>query len=465
MLVTMLERIKAFVEAQFSIKPEDNVHPEVARLFRHNAIVNTLDISFFFMADSFWAINTIMPVFAATMTDSPFIIGLMPAIVNAGWFLPQMFMAKHVSKMSEVVTFGKRLARLERIPYFFFIILALLLPIVGNKIGLIMLILVMIWRGVGGGMSALPWQETMARVIPLSHRARFFGFSRVIGQLFGIVGSAIMALILARVDYPYNYALGFGVAVVVQWISYAFYHQNREPDLSVDPTNDEQQDSAMYETTETAQRLPVDSNEAPLPGIRDILRQDRNFRLYIIARALSFIGNMATAFIAVYAIQTFNLNDEQAAIFTGVLFAAAIFGYALWGAIGDHIGPKKIVVYSFVFWVVSLLIAIFTTTIWVYYLVFVFFGIYASGIGVGDSMLIMELSDERLRPTYLGMARTLTGAFLLLAPVLAGWLVNDYSYDLMFWVAVAFTLISTVLMAQVRDFPRGKQVLSQNSDV
>jgi len=464
MLVTMLERIKAFVEAQFSIKPEDNVHPEVARLFRHNAIVNTLDISFFFMADSFWAINTIMPVFAATMTDSPFIIGLMPAIVNAGWFLPQMFMAKRVSKMSEVVTFGKRLARLERIPYLFFVILALLLPVIGNKIGLIALILVMIWRGVGGGMSALPWQETMARVIPLSHRARFFGFSRVIGQLFGIVGSAIMALILARVDYPYNYALGFGVAVVVQWISYAFYHQNREPDLSI-PYDQDKQNCATLETKNTAQRKPAAANDAPLPGLMDILRKDRNFRLYIIARALSFIGNMATAFIAVYAIQTFKLNDEQAAIFTGVLFAAAIFGYALWGAIGDRIGPKKIVVISFVFWVVSLLIAIFTTTIWVYYLVFVFFGIYAAGIGVGDSMLIMELSDERLRPTYLGMARTLTGAFLLLAPVLAGWLVEDYGYNLMFWVALGFTVISTVLMMGVRDFPRGKHKLSNDNDM
>jgi len=462
MLITMLEHIKAFVEAQFSIKPEDNVHPEVAKLFRHNAIVNTLDISFFFMADSFWAINTIMPVFAATMTDSPFIIGLMPAIVNAGWFLPQMFMAKRVSKMSEVVTFGKRLARLERIPYLFFVILALLLPVIGNKIGLIALILVMIWRGVGGGMSALPWQETMARVIPLSHRARFFGFSRVIGQLFGIVGSAIMALILARVDYPYNYALGFGVAVVVQWISYAFYHQNREPDLSI-PYDQDKQNCATLETNNTAQRKPAAANDAPLPGLMDILRKDRNFRLYIIARALSFIGNMATAFIAVYAIQTFKLNDEQAAIFTAVLFAAAIFGYALWGAIGDRIGPKKIVVISFVFWVVSLLIAIFTTTIWVYYLVFVFFGIYAAGIGVGDAMLIMELSDERLRPTYLGMARTLTGAFLLLAPVLAGWLVEDYGYTLMFWVALGFTVISTVLMMGVRDFPRGKRALIENS--
>ena len=112
----MFQRIKAFLEAQFSIRPEDNVHPAVAKNFRHNAIINTLDISFFFMADSFWSINTIMPVFAATMTDSPFIIGLIPAIVNAGWFLPQMFLAKRISIMPQIVHYERYMAVHVRIP-------------------------------------------------------------------------------------------------------------------------------------------------------------------------------------------------------------------------------------------------------------------------------------------------------------------------------------------------------------
>jgi hypothetical protein len=83
----MSNRIRYLVSNIFRIRPEDNVPASVAKNFRHNAIINTLDVSFFFMADSFWNINTIMPVFAATLTDNPFLIGLMPAIVNAGWFL------------------------------------------------------------------------------------------------------------------------------------------------------------------------------------------------------------------------------------------------------------------------------------------------------------------------------------------------------------------------------------------
>ena len=145
-----------------------------------------------------------------------------------------------------------------------------------------------------------------------------------------------------------------------------------------------------------------------------ILKKDGNFRLYLLARSISYIGNMSTAFIAVYAIKAFHLPDEQAAVFTGVILASGVLGYALWGAVGDRIGPKKIMVLSFICWFVALILAIISKSIWLYYLVFALFGLYQSGVGVGDSMLIMELGEESLRPTYLGMGRTLTGSFLCL---------------------------------------------------
>ena len=439
----MANRISYLVSNIFRIRPEDKVPASVAKNFRHNAIINTLDISFFFMSDSFWNINTIMPVFAATLTDNPFIIGLMPAIVNAGWFLPQMFLASRVTHTRKILPLSIRLGVAERIPYLFFPFLALAIPNIGKSTALILLILLTTWRGIAGGMSALPWQEVMARVIPISHRGRFFGFSRVFGQGAGILGSVITGLILANLSYPRNYALGFGVAVIIQWLSFFSYIQNREPEPEqvIQP--------ALDTEPPKAKKTAIDFRM-----FGRILKQDANFRLYLIARSISFIGNMATAFIAVYAIKTFNLPDEQAAIFTGVILASGVLGYAFWGAVGDRIGPKKIMVLSFICWFSALLVAIISKNIWLYYLVFALFGLYHSGVGVGDSMLIMELGEESLRPTYLGMGRTLTGSFLLLAPVLAGLLVDQFDYNFMFIVSAFFIAIATLLMIRVKDIPR-----------
>ena len=108
--------LKNFFLRTFQIKPEDEVPEAVAVNFKHNVLVNTVELSFYFFADSFWSINTILPVFAASLTDEPFLIGLIPAIVNAGWFLPQLFLVKRTSHLPKVLPLSKRMGLLERIP-------------------------------------------------------------------------------------------------------------------------------------------------------------------------------------------------------------------------------------------------------------------------------------------------------------------------------------------------------------
>ena len=422
------------------IHPEDNVPPGVAVNFKHNVITNTLDLMFFFFSDSIWSINTIMPVFAATLTDSPFLIGLIPAVVNAGWFIPQLFMSGRISKMPKVLPFSLKMGFLERMPYMLLPLLTLLIGKLENQNVYWLLLFLMIWRGIGGGMAGLPWQELNARVIPISHRARFIGLSRIFGQLAGLLGSLLSVYLLGKFPYPQNYAIGFTVAAVSLWFSYAAYSRNREPE------------------PEDLSKLKKESGPK-LRGqtwalMKQILKSDSNFIRYLVSRSLAFLGNMASAFLAVYAINRFNLGDEHAAIFTALLLVSGILGYAVWGSIGDRIGPQKVVILSFTTWGLGLVVAIVSQSLWVYYAVFAAFGLYTAGLNLGDTMLVMELGDEKLRPTYLGMARTLTGVFLLLAPVLSGWLVQSFSYGVMFAVSLGFVGLSTVLMGTVKDRPR-----------
>lgn len=422
------------------IHPEDNVPPAVAVNFKHNVFTNTLDLMFFFFSDSIWSINTIMPVFAATLTDSPFLIGLIPAVVNAGWFLPQLFMSGRISKMPKVLPFSLKMGFLERFPYMCLPLLTLLIGKIANQNVYWLLLFLMIWRGIGGGMAGLPWQELNARVIPISHRARFIGLSRIFGQLAGILGSLVSVYLLGKFPYPQNYFIGFVVAAISLWFSYAAYSRNREPEVELSTAA---QDEAAPKKEENTWAL-----------MKQILKSDGNFRRYLGSRSLAFLGNMASAFLAVYAIDRFNLGDAHAAIFTALLLVSGILGYAVWGTFGDRIGPQKVVILSFATWGLGLIVAILSQSLWVYYAVFAAFGLYTSGLNLGDTMLVMELGDEKLRPTYLGMARTLTGVFLLLAPILSGWLVQSFSYAVMFAVSLGFVVIATFIMTSVKDRPR-----------
>ena len=444
------------------IKPSDNVPPEVAEPFPHNVLVNTLDLSAFYFADSFVSINTIMPVFAATLTKNPIIIGLIPAIVNAGWFFPQLFMAGYVQSLKKKLPFALRLALLERIPFLLMPIFAFLLPQMAKQQAVTLLLLLMILRGLGSGLVALSWQELIATVIPITHRSRFFGFSRVVGQTMGIIGSAIAGLVLSSFPYPTNYGLGFSITVVAQWISFYFFSQNREPKPA--PTLPEAP-ALPLEPGVTAPEAP--SAPAAKPKMIDfnlfgrILRTDHNLQRYLVARSLLFFGNMATAFLAVYGLQKFSLDDGAAALFTGLIFLSGIVGYAVFGVLGDRIGPKKILMIAQVIWLFGMVVALSAASIGVYYLVFVAFGLNSAGMILGDSILVMELGDEQHRATYLGLTRSLTGVFVLLAPFVAGWLVEGFGYPLMFALSIVFTILGTSLFGWVKDRPRHRELVEE----
>ena len=185
-----------------------------------------------------------------------------------------------------------------------------------------------------------------------------------------------------------------------------------------------------------------------------ILSIDKNFRFYLASRSMNFVGFMATGFLAVYAIQQFNLADDQAAIFTGLFFLSGILGNALWGMIGDRVGPKRILLIATAAWLASLIFAIIAPNVWIFYLVFLLFGLSNSGSIMGDAILVMELGDDTQRPSYLGLARSITGIFLLFSPMLAGWMVKASGYLPMFWLSLVCSVLSFVLFLKVKDRPR-----------
>lgn len=458
----MPNRLKTFLTGFLTIRPEDEVPQSVAKNFRHNVTMGSLDLMFFIFGDGFGSITTIMPVFAATLTKSPLLIGLIPAIANFGWYMPQMFLSSYVSGLKKKHPFAIKMAVVERVPYIFFPLLALLVPGIPKTTALIWLFVLITWRGLASGLIALPWQEVQASVIPITHRARFYGVSRVLAQIMGILSSVLATIFLSRLPYPQNYALCFGTAVIAQWFSFYFYSRMREPDHSEDaelPSSPAVEVEALPAPEEAKSTRKI----IDLALFGEILKRDKNFRYYLIGRSVIFLGAMASGFLAVYGIQRFNLSDSRAAVFTALLYFSGIIGYSLGGAIGDKVGPKRIVVASVIIWAVGMLIAILARSEWIYYLVFLMFGLNTAGMVLGDSILVMELGEEKLRPTYLGMARSLTGIFVLIAPVFAGALVEAFGYNVMFTVCLVLTLLGAAIISKVKDVPRKARRLKQEN--
>jgi MFS family permease len=253
--------------------------------------------------------------------------------------------------------------------------------------------------------------------------------------------------ILAGVEYPYNFALSFGIGALAVWASYGFIALTREPARS----------AATH-----SQRLNHEYGRRLL----FILKRDVNFRTYLISRWLAYFGSMATGFIAVYAVQQFDLPDSIAAVYTGILYAASVVGYGVGGMLGDRFGHRRVMQLAGVMWITALstmLLVATTQATWLLYVVFALLG-FSNAVGVvSDFNLAMEFGPEAERPTYVGLARTSTGPALLVAPLIGGLIAQSIGYPTMFATSLLFAAGGLYLLTQRVKEPRYLKVESHGA--
>ena len=412
--------------------------PGIARHFRRNFFANGLDMVAWLLGMSFMSISAIMPVYVRHLTESPLIFGLIPALADFGWFAPQLFLAPYVERLPRKYPWVMVLGAIERVPYLVLPLVVIAVDTLPQNTAVVIFLILWTWKAFGSGFVATPWQEMLAKVIPVSHRGRFFGLANLTGQLLGVGGSALAVAILAAVPYPYNFALSFAVGALGIWASYGFIALTREP--------------ARPAATHS-QRI----NREYGRRLRAILRRDVNFRTYLISRWLAYFGSMAMGFIAVYAVVQFHLPDSVAAIYTGILYAASVVGYGVGGALGDRLGHRRVMQLAGALWIAALgtLLAVtLTQAAWLLYVVFALLGASNAGGVVSDFNLAMEFGPEAERPTYVGLARTSTGPALLIAPLIGGLIAQSIGYPALFATSLCFAVSGLYLLSRRVKEPR-----------
>ncbi len=429
----ILQRAQHFLR----LPSDAQINPEVRTHFKGNFINNAVDGVIWMLGESFVSVSAILPVFASTLTSSAVLIGLVPAMINAGWFLPQLLMAGYVQRLPQKLPFAKTMAVMERLPYLILPLTAFLLHWITGRWALALFLFVIAWRGLASGLCALPWQEVIAIVIPSPVRSRFFGLSRTVGRLMGVAGSAITAVILATLPYPNNYAVSFLIGAVFMWLSFFFFARTKEPVNAIPATdNNPQSKSSLREDFRSYHR---------------ILKQDPNMLRYLVSRIVFQMSGMAFAFLAVFSIQQYQLADEHAAIFSGLIFLSGTVGFLFLGIKGDAIGPRKTLLLSDSLQLVVLLLAFLAPGLWSIYLIFLMIGFAQSCYMLGDLIFSMELGPESDRAIYMGITRTLPGLIILVAPLIGGVLVERFGYRAMFLTALIFAVVAFVLLLGVKE--------------
>ena len=418
---------------------------EVERNFKHNFIFNFLDGASYWFGYSFLSPAIILPIFLSRFTSNPILIGLIPFINTTFFLVPQLFTSNWVQSKPVKKYFPVTLGFFfERVPAMLFPVIALLFSKDQPGLTVALTLITYGWYCLGTGLILVGWQDMIAKIIPVERRGRFFGVTNFAGTATGLLGSLAVTWVLADFEFPYGYALAFGVAAVFIFLSWVFLAQTREPPVP-------------------STRPPVSFGNylRSLPGI---LRRDTNFARFLLSQVVISIGAMAAGFLAVYPAQRWNMPDSAAGSFTTAMLLGQAAANLLFGFISDRKGHKIVLEIGALSTVLAFGLSLAAPNPAWFQPIFFLRGISFAALLMSGVSIPLEFSAPEDRPTYIGLANTIPGVASSIAPLIGGWLAASAGYPFVFGLSAAIGALGLALMHfAVREprFHRYSEVVEQ----
>lgn len=353
--------------------------------------------------------------------------------MTAGWFLPALFVAGRTEALARKLPFVLRYTLWERAPLLVLALAAFLLADRWPALTLaVLLAMLAVMAGVGGALVPA-WMDIVGRAIPTTLRGRFFAVSSTLGNTAGFAGSFATAWILGAAPAPAGYGICFLAATFFMACSYAALALVREP-----------ADGPASAGT------PLRRYLAGMPGL---LRENPNLSWFLLARASSQVGMMATGFYTVYALRIFAAPASQVGVFTAVLLAGQVAGNLALGWLADRAGHRLVIIAGVAATLAANLVALGASSLDAFRLVFALAGVQVAALHVSSFNVLLEFAPSvREQPTYVGLGNTALTPVVFAAPLAAGTLADTVGFGTLFLAAAVFGAVGLgLLLFRVRD--------------
>ena len=400
---------------------------------RRNLVALGGDLGLFLIGLSFGSQSTVLPAFVASLGAPNVVVGAIPAVMTAGWFLPSLFVAGHTQALPRKLPFVLRYTIWERLPLlglaFVAFFLAARAPALAQALVLLMLLLL---TTVGGALMPA-WLDVVGRSIPTRLRGRFFAAANVLGSVGGLGGGLATTYILATVPAPAGYGVCFLGGALFMALSFVALAATREPPAAP-----------------PAGAVPLAAHLRRVPGL---LREEPNLAWFLLARALAAFGAMASGFYTVYALGAWAAPPWEVGIFTTVLLLGQTAGTVALGWLADRAGHRLVIIAGVAASVVANVLALLAPSLRTFLAVFVLYGVQVAAINVSWLPVLLEFAPTvELRPTYIGLGNTFLAPAAFAAPLLAGVAADRLGFGATFAASTLFGLIALgLLVARVRD--------------
>jgi MFS family permease len=393
---------------------------------------------FFISSSAFWEPGTVLPSYLSGLTASPVLLGLGPALKNAGWMVPQLIVAGLVEGRSRTKGLVVAAGAVGRVA---FILMPLLMlsdvPAAAKVWAFLGLYTVFCFAE---GVTAVPWTEILGRAVPPRLRGRLLGNMQSMAGLAALGAGVVVRSLLAApgLAYPRNYAMLFGMASVLLLGSWLMMAAIREPELDA--------------PVETARAQAAGDRRRPrlIENLRSIPRRMRGnpvFRRLLLTRLLCATPNLALPFYVLYGKQVLGLPPVWVGNSVTAQMLGSVLGGLVWARVSYRWGFRPLIRAACVS---GLLVPTWTLLAaaahaapglaplapLLFLLTYFTIGAYFTSVWVGFTNYLIEIVPVGQRPVYIGILSTVVGPLAFLSAV-GGALVTAFGFIPTFALAAA----------------------------
>jgi hypothetical protein len=421
---------------------EVEVSSDIAiRHLRRNFILGVLNGALFQLSNAFISPFLVLPLFVRYLTGSHILVGLVPSIQDAGWFLPQLVASRYIQHRPQKKVYYSATA-IVRILSWGLLTLALF-TLGGNRpllLGIFFSLLVV--SSFASGVAGIPFLDIVGKTIPVTRRGSFFGGRNFFGGILAFGGGFIIKYALDQSGYPFpiNFGFLFTLSFLALSVSLFLFTQVVEP---VGPVHEG--GVALLQQFRRALK---------------IVEKDSRYRGFLFLRLCLMATQMATPFYILYARERLGIPGGMVGLYLSGMTVVSVGSNLIWSRISDRQSNKLLLQIVSILGFTVPLSALFIPHLsgllspknlgYLFSVVFLLLGSYSAGVEIGNINFLLEISPAAERPIYLGFINTILG-MALVASAVGGVIVEVAGFDVLFSLTLAFYALAIGFSLALRD--------------
>ena len=413
---------------------------------KHNLLLNCAHEFFWGLGLSFHTVYAIIPLFLKQLGAPQGICLSIAGLWSILVAFPQLFTAVVGRNIKDIKRTVIRVHIFAMPPIFIAgFIFAFFAP-TGPNVWMLYYICFILY-GVGIGIIIPIWTDFLNHTFSSSNRGKYLGISfawNSVGGFFG--GFAVRYLLNSNVPFPQNFGWGFLIffnCILIGTILFKWYNIKTNKEISKNRSIND----FMIET-------------------KEIINKNYNFRNYLISRIFLTANYPAISLYAIYSQNKFGFDIGEAGIFVILNVFASGIGSLFSGWLGDSYGHKISILFSFMAYLMALLIALLSKNMVHVYIVFLFLGLGLGAFMPSAMNLIYKFADGGDNKIYMALTDTVLAPFTFLAITIVGGVSELIDMDIILIVIGAFLIIGIFIMIFFVDDPSNqhkKQIISYNA--